>query len=289
MKVAWQFLKEKILNGEKIVLSIEPAFRTHLFYVWFIEGETESLKFRVNFNIKNKIPKRSVSLKKKINLIKLITKNLKSEYHLIEKNTEFAEVCVPWIAVKGYYLIFNSLLILKHLITCNEDSFKSSHKVLMEDFKGYLKDDRISVNNKFFGAFIPCKNIPSWRLPPYENIRSSHKVNKETRFKQVIKKLFDYKLEDLKREKKIKNFKSKKGKILKKEFIQNSDINLCEFFYWYRIKSNYRDLEFLDKNLSDLDYLSFYRSCFVAVCNFCRALRNLINEIAKKRLGIEIL
>jgi len=289
MEVARQFLKEKILNGEKVVLSSEPDFRTHLFYVWFIEGETKNLKFRVNFNIKNKIPKISVSLKKKINLIKLITKNLKSEYQLIEKNTEFAEVCVPWIAVKGYYLIFNLLLILKYLITCNEDSFKSSHKTLIEDFKDCLKNNRISVNNKFFGAFIPCKDILRWKSPPYENIRSPKKVDKETRFKQVIKKLFNYKLEDLKREKKIKNFKSKKGKILKKEFIQNSNINLCEFFYWYRIKSNYRDLEFLDKDLSDLDYLNFYRNYFVAIWNFYEALRNLINEIAKKRLGIEIL
>lgn len=289
MEAARQFLKEKILNGEKIVLSNEPAFRTHLFYVWFIKEETKNLKFRVNFNIKNKIPKISISLKKKINLIKLITKNLKSEYQLIEKNAEFAEVCVPWIAVKGYYLIFNLLLILKYLITCNENSFKSSHKTLIEDFKDCLKNNRISVNSEFFGVVIPCKDILGWRLPPYENIKLPEKVDKETRFKQVIKKLFNYKLEDLKREKKIKSFKSKKGKVLKKEFIKNSDINLCEFFYWYRIKSNYRDLDFLDKNLSDLDYLSFYRNYFVAIRNFYGALRNLINEIAKKRLGIEIL
>ncbi len=64
---------------------------------------------------------------------------------------------------------------------------------------------------------------------------------------------------------------------------------MCEFFYWYRIKSNYRDLEFLDKDIDDKQFRNFYKNYFELTISFYEALKKLINVLSKIRLDKEIL
>ena len=66
-------------------------------------------------------------------------------------------------------------------------------------------------------------------------------------------------------------------------------MNLCEFFYWYRIKANYRDLEFLNKDISGYKFSEFYRNYFELTLTFFNTFKNLINALAKIRLGKIIL
>jgi len=289
MKVCRELLKKAILDGEKVIISPDPAFKTHINYVWFFEDMTNNLKIQHNFNIKKKITKVSDLLNKKVNLIKLIVKSLNGEYKLIKSNIEFSEICVPWIAVKAYYLIFNSLLILEYLIRCNENFFKSGHKAILEKFKNYIENKEISFNNEFLNRIIPCVDIERWKLPSRYSVKPPRCIDPEIRFKEVIRKLFFYKLQDFQRDRKIDNFKTKKSQELKQNFVKNSTLNLSEFFYWYRIKSNYRDLEFLDKDINTLDFFSFYRSYFNTLKNFYTALRELSNSLAITRVDKKIL
>ncbi len=60
---------------------------------------------------------------------------------------------------------------------------------------------------------------------------------------------------------------------LKKEFLENNTVSIYEFFYWYRIKSNYRDLEFLDKDIDDRQFRDFYKNYFELTVSFYEALK----------------
>jgi len=269
--------------NERTVISSNKSFRTHLNYVWFMEDVTKDLKIQYNINIKSIKQNKEEEdlLNKKINLIKLIIKNLNEEYKIVKNNIGFSEICIPWIAVKTYYLIFNLILIIEYLITCDINSFKVGHKTLLERFKNNIKRNILCFSNDFLNRMVSCEDIKKWKLPPGHNLKLPQNIDFENRFRGVIRKLFDYVIEDFSRDKyRLKD---------KRKFIQNNFINIFEFFYWYRIKSNYRDLEFLDKDIHILDYFRFYNSYFIVSKNFYMALKELINNLSEKRLNKKIL
>ena len=271
------------LVNERSVISSDPSFRTHLNYVWFMEDITQNLKIQCRINLKKikQTPKETDLLNKKIHLIKLIIKNLSGEYKIIKSNIDFSEICVPWIAVKAYYLIFNSMLILEYLITNDANSFRATHKAILEKYKNNIKFGNFFLNNDFFNRIVSCEEIKKWRLPVGHSLKLPQNIDSEIRFKGILRKLFDYMFEDFCRSK--HNLKEKR------EFIKKTSLNIGEFFYWYRIKSNYRDLEFLDKDIHIVDFLRFYCSYFNALKNFYVALRNLINSLSLARLNKKIL
>ncbi len=260
-----------------------PDFVTHLNYVSYLNNLSKGLKLEYKQNIKSKIetPK---NLDKKLRLIQLIKKSLDEEWRTVDGNPEFAEVCVPWIAVKAYYLFFNLLLILDYFVGGQAASFNSTHKNLLEGFKKYLDQSKVEFNKKSFNINFVCQEIKDLPVTPGANLQVSG-VNLVERRIQILKKLVEYKLEDFKREKKFKDFKSKQRRQEKDAFLKSKTVNICEFFYWYRIKSNYRDLEFLDKDISDQQFHNFYNNYFNLTKNFYNALQVLINDLYQKRLG----
>jgi len=280
-----------IIELEKIeseyVSQNPPDFITHLNYVSCLNTLSRDINASCNLSIKNKIDE-SKLLEKKINLIKLTIKNVNGEYKIIRKNPDFAELCVSWISVKAYYLIFNLLLILEYLLSGQNSALGLSHKELLKKFKGHIEQGEISFNKRIFNANFQCSKIMNLRVKSGSNIKMIG-FNLNERIIQILKKLVRYKLEDFQRKERIKNFRSKKNRQKKKEFLRNNTVNICEFFYWYRIKANYRDLEFLNKDISSHKFGKFYRNYFELTFTFFNAFESLINDLAKTRLGKIIL
>lgn len=264
-----------------------PDFVTHLNYVTFLNEMSKDIKITNKRTIEKQIFDNPI-LGKKINLIKLTLKGIEGEYKIIHKSPEYAIVCVSWISVKAYYLLYNLCLILKYIVTGNRSSFNSSHINILEDFKGYILRGELEFNKVEFNKFYICKEILNWKSKSGANIKFVA-INKEERFLQIIKKLANYSLEEFKRSNNIKSFRSKENKKSLNIFLNNKQINICEFFYWYRIKANYRDLEYLNKDISDDKFRDFYYCYYELVLSFYKALKNLINDIAKIRLGKELL
>ncbi|MGB2762129.1 MAG: hypothetical protein WBC21_01155 [Minisyncoccales bacterium] len=261
-----------------------PAdFMTHLNYVSCLNDLSKSLVVKCNINLKNRLPE-TKNLSKKIRLINLVKRNLDEEYKLILRDPGFAEICVPWIAVKSYYLFFNLFLTLEYLITGEERSFFNSHHGVLENLKRHIRNKELEFNKTQFNKIYKGGSILKWKAKPHANIKITS-PNTQERFFQIIKILMRYYIEDFKRKEKLKTLNCKKGK----SFLNKSNINICEFFYWYRIKSNYRDLEFLDKDISDDWFSDFYRNYFELTSNFYKTIQNLINNLSKIRLNKMVL
>jgi hypothetical protein len=264
-----------------------PDFMTHLNYVSCVNAISEKISISCNLSLNKKINE-SKFLRKKINLIKLTTNSIRGEYNTILKNSDYAELCVSWISVKSYYLIFNLLLILDYLISGQESSFNSAHKQLLKRFKNYLDNKSLSFDKKFFNKNFPCYGIISIKCKVGSNIKVLDFDLKE-RIVQILKKLVCYKLEELQRDEKIKNFRTKKAKEGKKKFLNENTVNIFEFFYWYRIKANYRDLEFLNKDIGSDKFKEFYKNYYELTLTYLNAFKQLINQLAMVRLGRSIL
>lgn len=264
-----------------------PDFVTHSNYVGHLRKMSNGLNIQCNINIKIPIKNSSI-LNKKVNLIKLTLKGLEAEYNAIVKDPEYAVVCVSWISVKSYYVLYNLCLILKYLLIGDETAFNSTHSKIRKDFKNYLKNKELAFNVAEFNNLYSCEQILKWKSRSGSNIKFL-KVDSAERFQQIIKKLASYSLEEFKRQNKIKNVRRKKDKAEVNGFLKGDTISICEFFYWYRIKANYRDLEYLDKEIEDEKFQEFYCEYYNMTMNFYKAFKEMINKIAVTRIGKEIL
>ena len=82
----------------------------------------------------------------------------------------------------------------------------------------------------------------------------------------VARKLMDYKLHDAKIGRKW-NLHTKKHRDERKLFIGTERLMIADFFFWYRIKANYRDLDYIDfengiTETEVLEYLETYNKVF---------------------------
>lgn len=279
MKISKEWIK---VQDQEYKRSHPPDFVTHSNYVNLLRILSENLSVNYNLKIKKKIPESKILTKiltRKTRLLNLTMQSIKAEYDAILKNPDYAAVCISWISVKSYYLFFNLLLILRYLITCDGRSFSYSHGGILKSLKDCIKKKELSFNVSDFNNIYTGRSILKWKAKPHANIKIIDPDLRE-RFFQIIKILMRYSVEEFKRKEKIKSLNSKKGK----EFLDQSTINICEFFYWYRIKANYRDLEFLDKDIEDSYFRDYYRDYYLLTISFYEAFKDLINKLSMIRL-----
>lgn len=225
---------------------------------------------------------------KKITLINLTLKSLEQEYDIIQNEPEFAQVCVSWISVKSYYILFNLLIIFRYLIAQDQSSFYVSHHILQKEIVYLIKRGDLKFSESKFNQVLDGRSAISLKIKAGANIRQTA-YDIEERTQQILKKIEAYKEEDYRIQKHIKTIRKKKDKNLVMLFRGKCNINLIEFFYWYRIKANYRDLEFLNKKIAIDKFVDYYNEYYQLTQNFHSAFKTLINKMALVRYSNEIL
>lgn len=253
-----------------------PDFVTHANYLHFMSENSKGLELSCGLNINKKmaLDKR---VSQKIKLIELTLENLEEEKGNIDKYPDYSIVCVSWVPVKTYYLIFNLLILIEYLITASDSYLTITHSALFGSFREMLGDKKVRFNKDLFNEICSVGDVERWQIPPWENIKRNT-ANPELRYKQIVKKLVQYSKDEYKRTHKIKRLSGER----KNEF-ETTKINICEFLYWYRIKANYRDMEFVDKGVQVSDFVSFYKDYYDLSINFYSAMKDCINSLATKR------
>lgn len=264
-----------------------PIFVTHLNYMKCFKALSENLNIDTNRFDKSK-SKKSKKLVNKITVVELIKKSLDKEYKECQENKDFAEVTSIWVPVKAYYLIFNMFLVLYHLITPqNNKDFNISHKGLIKRIKELIRKSELIFNKPHFNHLYTYEEVKDVKFEKGGNLRKEQNIEKST--KHLIKKLFEYKVEEFKRENKIKDLRKKKAREKVNKYLSKEFTNLIEFFYWYRIKANYRDLNFLKEDVGSDQFYNYFENYYLATINFYEALKKLINELSQKRFRKELI
>jgi hypothetical protein len=257
-----------------------PDFTTHFNYVQFLSELSKNIKLESTREITKPI--------NKVRLLKLTIQNLEYEKYAISKEPEYAKVCISWIPVKSYYLIFNMMLLLKYLTSGEEKSLDNAHGYLLNDFTSCLSNGELVFSEKKFNQVLSCKNAHDWKSTVLSNnLRVNYDV--DTIHLQLIKILGRYKEDEYKRRNNIPNIKKKYDKNKIMEFRQKNSISLFEFFYWYRIKANYRDLDFLDQQVEDEKFAKYFMNYYTFTMNMHKALAELVNNLSVIRFNQTIL
>ena len=264
---------ESILNNNH---EESPSFKVQYNYISCLNEHSKELKIENNLHLKRKIRYDS-ELEKKVNFVRQIKNGLDREYNICLEKNDFSKTANMWIPMKSYYLMFNLWLVQYSIM--KDIGVNVSHSKLIKYLKKSISDGEISFNKKEFNTCYSHKETLDFRLRKGEVLKKEY--DNEKIFKSLLKKITKYKLDDYKRKYKIKNFRSKKSKEQRDKF-DNDKVNIIEFFYYYRIKANYRDLNFLDHNIDDKNSFEFYRNYYELTINFYTAFKNLINNLAKK-------
>jgi hypothetical protein len=263
--------------------SSRASFRTHFNYIKCIEHLLS--KAVLSASITNAPTVREDEIHRFRRLAKLTKASIEKDVELVHEDTEFALIAAPWLPVKCYYHLYYLESMLVHLIDGTSWGFsKGGHTGIRRKLSSLFQASTLSFTNNDLNqvhALADVQRIP--RIRPGQNARHDYWSDPECP-RSVARKLAEYKLRDAKASKGW-NLRTRKGKAALAEFVNREKLMILDFFYWYRIKANYRDLDYIDfeYGVSKEEVLEYIQSYSKAYQHYRRQLSTVLNSLIAAR------
>jgi hypothetical protein len=253
------FVKTNPLDSSK------ASFRTHLNYIKCLE----KLLFSSTLSVSRigTITKRNVEITRFQKLYKVTLKSIRKDIELAREDSAFAVIAAPWFPVKCYYALYYLESVLTHLLDGSTQGFgKGGHAGIRKKIYSLVDTGALVFSttdlNRVYGL-TQIQTLPA--INAGQNARSDY-WQKTDCINSIVKKLMDYKLHDAKLGRKW-NLHTKKHRDEQKLFIGTERLMVTDFFFWYRIKANYRDLDYIDfeNGITEsevLEYIETYNKAF---------------------------
>lgn len=248
--------------------SLSKTFKTHLNYVKCMDKLTNGIGISISINPTAHL--NPTRIRKFEQLAKITKTSIEGELRACTSQKAYAQVASPWIPVKCYYYLYYLESIFMYLLSASEIGFRhGGHKGIREGLASSLKSNQIIFTGPQATSF---STIVTWATA--ESFKTSGSTIDPHYFlcgdcdKSLRGKLAEYIEIDWKQSKRIKDYRTKAAKNSKVVDLMPTEFSLIDYFYWMRIKSNYRDLDFLDfdNNVNESDafeFLTYYiRSTF---------------------------
>jgi len=253
------FIKSTSLDSAK------ASFRTHLNYIKCLDKLLDNNTLSVSRT--GTFPKRSIEIKRFQKLYKVTLKSIRKDVELAREDSAFAVIAAPWFPVKCYYTLYYLESVLTHLLDGSVQGFgKGGHAGIRKKMYSLVDTGAILFSVTELNRVYDLTQIHA--LPAInsgQNARSDY-WQKTDCVNSVVKKLMDYKLHDAKIGRKW-NLHTKKHREDQKLFVGAERLMITDFFFWYRIKANYRDLDYIDfeNGITEsevLEYVEIYNRAF---------------------------
>jgi hypothetical protein len=266
---------------------IEVSFRTHLNYIKCIDKLLSSSQFSIQKDIDQEHI-RLVRNDNRTNKFKRLNnttfKSIKKDLELAQANPEFSIIIAPWFPVKCYYALYYLESILIYLISNNLGGFsKGGHSKVRKEIYSSISRGDILFNQSNLNIIYKLKQIEGMApIISGSNNRGDYWESSEC-IESVAKILMRYKMEDAKLGRKW-NLRKPKYRLEKEQFISQNKLALIDLFYWYRIKANYRELDYMDieNGADDTDILNYIKIYYNAFSNYNNGLDEQINLIIQQ-------
>jgi len=264
----------------KITLVENPEFKTHLNYVSnlaYISKNIDSVyknKIQVNTNLDK--------YKTKENLFKLTAKSIMDEKQIVSLDSSYSKAVCAWIPVKSYYLCYNLMLTILYLITGDEKDFQKGHTQVIDIFNDKLFKGEIEFSQPLFNIVFD-RSVLTFKAKSGFNISMpKSKKDRETLYRLSIGKIAKYKRDEYKRKNKL-NIKKSHDKLQLENYLDKKfKVSIFDFLYQMRIRSNYRDLHFIEL-INDFESKDYFNCYCDFLDSFIKALFKMYSDIKKKR------
>lgn len=266
--------------------SLSVTFKTHLNYIKCMSRLTDSIVISMPSLPSAHLDPRPLA---KFDTLARITANsIQGEKDACDSERAYAQVASPWIPVKCYYQLYYLESTFLYLLDESLVGFNhGGHSRVKQAIVRHLQRGTISlygVHATELSTIVNWNAADSYRTTSGANITESYHGTADC-VESLRKKISEYIEIDWKQSKKIVNYRTVAARAKKVAILHPKEFCLLDYFYWMRIKANYRDIDFLDfdNNVNEEDayeYLTYYVR---ATSNYAATLNTAIGVLKSSR------
>lgn len=263
--------------------SSQSTFKTHLNYIRCMANLYNNLSIATSIAPTASLPSSEIVRFQKLS--DLTAKSIDIELNASTYDHEYAQIIIGWLPVKCYYRIYYLESILIYLLENNKKGFgKGGHKGVRDAISKLINENKITFSNVEISTQSTIAMIRTHKITSGANLSPTYYSSPDC-IHSVRKKISEYKEHDWKENRGIKRYSSPANRSSRDNFYTTNTLNLTDFFYWLRIKVNYKDLDFLDfPDAGTPDEAFLYVQNYVnAYKAYSTALENLITRLKASR------
>lgn len=266
-------LENIVVPAELIAESVERKdFDVHLKYVRHVRNLSNGLS--ISHSLKPVINTHVLKeLDSKLRVIERTNQLIEEEVRCI-KDDAYAQACVAWLPAQVYYNLYHLLAIIEFIVTGEKVHLRISHEKCLKSLATRIAAGTVKFSSSLFNQTCN-KTILGFRSQSGEVLSNS--ITDDRLVSLVMKKIATDKLEDFKARRGL-DCRRRADKQAYKREENRLNISIVDFFYSMRIRTNYRDMSFLD----DLDARRtriYFLEYHEAAKNFYICLNNLKNDL----------
>lgn len=261
-------------------------FRTHWNYIKCLNKLFTNLKINVNVRTTNYI---DPSPTKKFEKLSQITNlSIQSELKACSQEVAYASVIAPWIPVKCYYRLYYLESNFLYFLCSESVGFRTGgHGRVRSSLLDKLESGKINFVSR---STAELSDINTWESANIFSTSSGSNISGDYHMypdchKSIKKKIAEYIKIDWMDKNNIKDFRTLKARRLRNDDLKSKKFILTDYFYWMRIKANYRDVDFLDfeHDVGEEDSYEYIKEFIETTEKYASALQEAIAAIKVQR------
>jgi len=230
----------------------------------------------------------SARLSKFDTLAHITSNSIQGEKDACDREKSYSQVASPWIPVKCYYRLYYLESTLLYLLDGSLVGFShGGHSRVKQAIVRHLQSGTLVLSGKHaaeLSRIVDWQTAKDYRTTSGANITEGYHCTSDC-IESLRKKISEYIEIDWKQSEKIVNYRTMAARTKKVTLLYPKEFSLLDYFYWMRIKANYRDVDFLDfdNNVNEEDayeYLTYYVR---ATNNYATTLSNTILTLKSHR------
>ena len=261
--------------------SSTASFRTHLNYIKCLERLLSSCALTVS--PRGTFTRQDSEVRRFVRLYKLTVRSIEKDYELAREDPAIAVILAPWFPVKCYYALYYLESILLHLTDGGMHGYgKGGHSDVRKMMGNHVTCGAVTFSSSEINTVYVLEQIGSLPTTVSGGTTTLSYWASEQCVHSIAKKLLEYKLHNAKTTSGW-DFRTNVGRNARDQYLRTKKLMLLDFFYWYRIKANYRDLDYIDfeNGISDQEIFEYLESYFEAFKAYSNLLGSEVNRLLR--------
>lgn len=266
--------------------STSEMFRTHWNYIKCLNSILTNLQITINVSADNQLDSQITN---KFQRLSQITKlSIQSDLSACRQEVAYASVVAPWIPVKCYYRLYYLETIFLYYLSGDQCGFRNGgHTRVRASFLNNIEQGNFNLLNSsspILSEISVWETASSFRTFSRINISGVYYMYPDCH-KSIRKKMAEYIKIDWMQKNNLQNFRTALARQKRDTQLKPKKFLLTDYFYWMRIKANYRDVDFLDfdHDVHATDSFQYIKEFIETSEKYASALENAIIGIKLAR------
>lgn len=254
-------------------------FATHNNYVRCIASNLNGFELTTTLHPTATLPIDKID--KFLKLSEMTHNSIRDEIAACFRDSDYTQVVAPWMPVKCYYRLYYLESVMLYLLSGSAVGFThGGHTGVRKNIKSHIASGQLTASNVVVFESVTVQDALVHTIPSGANLSPNFHTTTDC-VNSLKKKLATYAEHDFREKSGIKDYRSRANQIRRNSFRVATSINLSDFFYWMRIKANYKDVDYLDfaYNISPDDAYTYIMRYAAAQESYAFSLEALIEQL----------